>query len=43
LHQFILWCDGRICDVFVPEVNGVAQPFGFGAFDVAVVHAVVFW
>ncbi len=41
LHECVCRCEGGVCDGFVLENNGVAEPVAVGCFDVATMSAVV--
>ena len=41
MHDFVMWRDGRVGDVLVLELNGVAVPIDTRVFDVTFVCAVV--
>ncbi len=40
-HDFVVWRDGRVCDVLVLELNSVAVPIAALVFDVTFVCVVV--
>ena len=41
MHDFVMWCDGRVGDVLVLELDGVTVPIATYVFDVIFVCAVV--
>ena len=41
MHDLVLMCDSRVCDIFVFELNRVAEPVAVGALYVTAMRAIV--
>ena len=43
MHDFVMWRDSGVCDIFVLELYRVTESIAFGVFDVTFVCVVMLW